>query len=252
MFTVDYEVGGAAQQHDHPFEEAYVFLAGRDRGRVRRRSLHAPRRATSCSRRSDRSTASTTRAPSGSAGSRPRPRNHRRATPIAGGQLGTLRDLEEVRRHEQTERSSSSEGRGPSGWSSPAITWRPGARSSSPGAIRTNIDAAVAELGGRAHGRALRPRRAGDDRRRAGRRRPGPAPGARGHRSRPEHGRRLRPRQGHPAGHAQARRLHGGRPRAPWPTDRRRVGAAVRRHGQGAAVSRARRRSRPSTAASSG
>ena len=28
MFTVDYEIGGAAQQHDHPFEEAYFFLAG--------------------------------------------------------------------------------------------------------------------------------------------------------------------------------------------------------------------------------
>lgn len=28
MFTVDYELGGSAQQHDHPFEEAYVFLAG--------------------------------------------------------------------------------------------------------------------------------------------------------------------------------------------------------------------------------
>jgi quercetin dioxygenase-like cupin family protein len=28
MFTVDYELGGAAQQHDHPFEEAYVFLTG--------------------------------------------------------------------------------------------------------------------------------------------------------------------------------------------------------------------------------
>jgi quercetin dioxygenase-like cupin family protein len=28
MFTVDYEVGGAAQSHDHPFEEAYVILAG--------------------------------------------------------------------------------------------------------------------------------------------------------------------------------------------------------------------------------
>ena len=28
MFTVDYEVGGAAQAHDHPFEEAYVFLDG--------------------------------------------------------------------------------------------------------------------------------------------------------------------------------------------------------------------------------
>jgi quercetin dioxygenase-like cupin family protein len=28
MFTVDYEVGGAAQAHDHPFEETYYFLAG--------------------------------------------------------------------------------------------------------------------------------------------------------------------------------------------------------------------------------
>ena len=28
LFTVDYEPGGAAQAHDHPFEETYVFLAG--------------------------------------------------------------------------------------------------------------------------------------------------------------------------------------------------------------------------------
>jgi quercetin dioxygenase-like cupin family protein len=28
MFMVDYEVGGAAQNHEHPFEEAYFFLAG--------------------------------------------------------------------------------------------------------------------------------------------------------------------------------------------------------------------------------
>ena len=28
MFTVDYEIGGSAQQHDHPIEETYVFLAG--------------------------------------------------------------------------------------------------------------------------------------------------------------------------------------------------------------------------------
>jgi quercetin dioxygenase-like cupin family protein len=28
MFTVDYEPGGSAQQHDHPFEEAYFFLQG--------------------------------------------------------------------------------------------------------------------------------------------------------------------------------------------------------------------------------
>ncbi len=28
MFTVDYEVGGAAQSHAHPFEETYFYLAG--------------------------------------------------------------------------------------------------------------------------------------------------------------------------------------------------------------------------------
>jgi quercetin dioxygenase-like cupin family protein len=28
MFTVDYEIGGAAQAHDHPFEETYFFLSG--------------------------------------------------------------------------------------------------------------------------------------------------------------------------------------------------------------------------------
>ncbi len=28
MFTVDYEIGGAAQAHDHPFEETYFFLRG--------------------------------------------------------------------------------------------------------------------------------------------------------------------------------------------------------------------------------
>jgi quercetin dioxygenase-like cupin family protein len=32
MFTVDYELGGAAQAHDHPFEEAYYFLAGEVEG----------------------------------------------------------------------------------------------------------------------------------------------------------------------------------------------------------------------------
>jgi quercetin dioxygenase-like cupin family protein len=28
MFTVDYEIGGAAQAHDHPFEETYFLLTG--------------------------------------------------------------------------------------------------------------------------------------------------------------------------------------------------------------------------------
>lgn len=34
MFMVDYEPGGAAQVHDHPFEEAYLFLAGEIEGEV--------------------------------------------------------------------------------------------------------------------------------------------------------------------------------------------------------------------------
>jgi quercetin dioxygenase-like cupin family protein len=34
VFTVDYEIGGAAQAHDHPFEEAYVFLAGEVEGEI--------------------------------------------------------------------------------------------------------------------------------------------------------------------------------------------------------------------------
>jgi quercetin dioxygenase-like cupin family protein len=34
MFTVDYEPGGAAQAHDHPFEEAYVFLSGEIEGEI--------------------------------------------------------------------------------------------------------------------------------------------------------------------------------------------------------------------------
>jgi quercetin dioxygenase-like cupin family protein len=34
MFTVDYEAGGAAQAHDHPFEEVYLFLAGEIEGEI--------------------------------------------------------------------------------------------------------------------------------------------------------------------------------------------------------------------------
>jgi quercetin dioxygenase-like cupin family protein len=34
MFTVDYELGGAAQAHDHPFEETYFFLAGEVEGEL--------------------------------------------------------------------------------------------------------------------------------------------------------------------------------------------------------------------------
>lgn len=34
MFMVDYEPGGAAQVHDHPFEEAYFFLEGEIEGEI--------------------------------------------------------------------------------------------------------------------------------------------------------------------------------------------------------------------------
>ena len=34
MFTVDYEQGGAAQAHDHPFEETYLFLDGEIEGEL--------------------------------------------------------------------------------------------------------------------------------------------------------------------------------------------------------------------------
>ena len=34
MFTVDYELGGAAQAHDHPFEETYFFLEGLCEGEI--------------------------------------------------------------------------------------------------------------------------------------------------------------------------------------------------------------------------
>jgi quercetin dioxygenase-like cupin family protein len=34
MFTVDYELGGAAQAHDHPFEETYFFLEGQCEGEI--------------------------------------------------------------------------------------------------------------------------------------------------------------------------------------------------------------------------
>jgi quercetin dioxygenase-like cupin family protein len=38
MFTVDYEPGGSAQIHDHPFEEAYVFMEGEIEGEFEGRS----------------------------------------------------------------------------------------------------------------------------------------------------------------------------------------------------------------------
>ncbi len=89
MFTVDYELGGAAQVHDHPFEEAYFFLDGEIEGELDGEHVHAPRRATSPSPASARPTASTTPAAAACAGSRPRRRSRRRGTPIAGSMPGS-------------------------------------------------------------------------------------------------------------------------------------------------------------------
>ena len=89
MFTVDYEVGGAAQAHDHPFEETYFFLGGEVEAELdgiaytlvpgdvvfagvakRARLLERGHR-------------------SGCAGSRPRRRSRRRAARIAGSRHGS-------------------------------------------------------------------------------------------------------------------------------------------------------------------
>ena len=67
-----------------PVRGGVLLPRRRDRGRARRRALHAARRATSCSPASARCTASTTPAPNGSAGSRPRRRSRRPGTRIAG------------------------------------------------------------------------------------------------------------------------------------------------------------------------
>jgi quercetin dioxygenase-like cupin family protein len=40
MFTVDYELGAGVPAHDHPFEEAYVFLAGEVEAEVDGEPLH--------------------------------------------------------------------------------------------------------------------------------------------------------------------------------------------------------------------
>ena len=40
MFTVDYELGAGVPAHDHPFEEAYVFLAGEVEAEIDGRPYH--------------------------------------------------------------------------------------------------------------------------------------------------------------------------------------------------------------------
>ena len=122
-----------------------------------------------------------------------------------------------------TERSSSSAGRGRSGWSRPALRGRGSrGRAHRPGrstVTRPSPSVGLAADRPRPH---VRPRRAPDDRRRPRRRRAGRPPGARRDRPRPQHARRLRHRPGHPPRDAQARRVHDGRQRAPRPPHRRR------------------------------
>ena len=88
MFTVDYEVGGAAQAHDHPFEEAYVFLAGTVEAELDGQPYTFGPGDVVVRAASAASTASGTRDRTASAGSRPRRRSRRPASRIAGSRPG--------------------------------------------------------------------------------------------------------------------------------------------------------------------
>ena len=95
MFTVDYEAGGAAQAHDHPFEEAYVFLAGEIEAELDGEH-HVLRAGDVVFAGVGACTASGTPAPNACAGSRPRHPSRRAGTPIAGSMRGAgSREAEE-------------------------------------------------------------------------------------------------------------------------------------------------------------
>ena len=264
MFTVDYEIGGAAQAHDHPFEEAYVFLAGEveaefdgqhyvfrpgDIAFAGTGSVHGfyntgTERVRWIETQAPQPPGSPLLSMGAATGSGTRPRERRRpgdrqartvAVVVVGGTRAIgLGDRPALRRRRARR------------WSSAARTRRTSAR-------------AVAEHRRRDDRARVRPRRSVLDRAGARRRRAGPPARAGRDRPRPEHRRGLRHRQGDPARDAQARRLHGGRPHAPVAAHRRRVDRAVRRHGQGAAVpglddghDRQRRRGRPDADAGGG
>ena len=84
LFTVDYEIGGAAPGARPPVRGDVLLPGRRGRGRARRDRRTRSSRETSCSPASRACTASGMRAPNGSAGSRPRRPNRRHAAPIAG------------------------------------------------------------------------------------------------------------------------------------------------------------------------
>ena len=143
MFTVDYEPGGSAQQHDHPFEEAYFFLAGEVEAELDGEvyTFAAGRRGVRRRRRRARLLQQRHRA--ACAGSRPRRRSRRRATPTAG--CRAWKQFEEDYDGRMTERSSSSAARGRSGWSSSGTTRRRVGEVVLTGQSPENVDAAVAE-----------------------------------------------------------------------------------------------------------
>ena len=180
MFTVDYEIGGAAQAHDHPFEEAYVFLAGEVECELDGEH-YTFRPATSCSPASGRSTGSTTtgtervRWIETQAPQPPARHAYRWVT-----ELGAVRPKGASRiggnRWLTKPRSSSSAARERSGRRSPATTPSAGATVVLTGRDPANVAAAVAAVGGQHDGRHLRPGRAEVDRGRPRRRRAGPPP----------------------------------------------------------------------------
>ncbi len=217
MFTVDYEIGGAAQAHDHPFEEAYVFLAGEVEAeldgepytlrpgdivfagcRVGARVLQHGHRARPLDRDPGAPAAGSPRVSLG---------------PELGAIRAAARTGSEGTRWLIRLRSSSSAARGRSGWRSRATT-RAAANRRAHRPDPANVEAAVEAVGGDDGRRDVRPLRARRPSPLRSRRRSGPTAGARRDRSRPEHRRRLRHRQGHPARDPQARRLHRGRPHA--------------------------------------
>ena len=257
MFTVDYELGGAAQAHDHPFEEAYFFLAGEVEAELDGERLHVPagRRRVRRRRLGPRLLQHRHRArpldrdPGAAAAGPPRlslgapPGSATAGAPDEGGSdmsddgcvvvVGGTRAI----------------GLG----ARPPLRGAGRETSSSPGATPDHVEAAVAEVGGTTRGIAFDLAEPTTIARRAGRRRPRPLPRARRRSSATTTRSRdydidqaIRLVTLKLVGYTEV--VHALR----RPADAGRLDRAVRRHGQGAAVSRARRRSRPSTAGSSG
>ena len=89
MFTVDYEPGGSAQVHDHPFEETYFFLDGEIEAELDGEPHTIRAGDVVFAGRRQRRTDSSTPAAGGCAGSRPRRRNRPSGTRIDGSTTGS-------------------------------------------------------------------------------------------------------------------------------------------------------------------